>query len=90
MFELLVKMEVGGTGTMLRKSPVGPRYKLKVSHEIGIEGKALDGHIAKPMQFSLVEVVAIAGTCRVYSITQKGKMALDLVEGYERGSRGCT
>ena len=79
VFELLVKMKGGGTRTMLLRSLREPKNKLQLSHELGIDWKAVDGHISKMLQFSLVQEVATVGTCKVYSITQKGRRALELI-----------
>lgn len=58
---------------MLLRSLLEPRNKLQLSHELGIDWKAVDSDIAKLLLFSLVEEVVTVGTCRVYSITQKGR-----------------
>lgn len=72
MFELLVKMKGGRTRTMLFRSLLEPKNKLQLSHELGIDWKAVDGHMTKLLKYSLVTEVVTAGTCRVYAITQKG------------------
>jgi hypothetical protein len=91
VFELLVKMKGGRTRVMLLRSLLEPRNKLQLSHELEIDWKAVDGHIAKLLQFSLVVEIVTAGTCRVYSITQKGRQALELADSeQEPGSAECT
>lgn len=86
VFELLVKMKGGTTRTILLRSLVGPKNKLQLAHELGIDWRAVNCHIAKLLHFSLIEEVTIVGTSRVYSITQKGRRALALVDRYEPGS----
>src|SRR6185503_11492071 len=76
VFELLVRMKGGETRTNLLRSLLEPKNKLQLSRELGIDWKAVDGHIAKLLQFALVQEVFMVGTCKVYSITQKGKHAL--------------
>lgn len=91
VFELLVKMKGGRTRTMLLRSLLEPRNKLQLSHELGIDWKAVDGHMAKLLQYSLVTEVVTVGTCRVYAITQKGKRALELADKWqEPDSVECT
>lgn len=90
VFELLVKMKGGRTRTMLLRSLLKPMNKLQLSHELGIDWKAVDRHITKLLQFSLVSELVTVGTCRVYSITQKGRHALELLDSLEPGSIECT
>jgi hypothetical protein len=91
VFELLVKMKGGRTRTMLLRSLLEPKNKLQLSHELGIDWKAVDGHMTKLLQFSLVGEIVAAGTCRVYAITQKGMRALELADnGQEPDSVECT
>ncbi|HEX7034004.1 MAG TPA: hypothetical protein VF172_13480 [Nitrososphaera sp.] len=90
VFELLVRMRGGATRVALLKSLREPKNKLQLSHELDIDWKAVDGHIAKLIQFSLVEETLMVGTCKIYSITQKGRRALDLVERLEPGSIECS
>ncbi len=80
VFELLVKMKGGRTRTMILRSLLEPKNKLQLSHELGIDWKAVDGHMAKLLQYALAVEVMAVGTCRVYAITQKGRRALELVE----------
>jgi len=90
VFELLVRMKGGRSRTMLLRSLLKPRNKLQLSHELGIDWKAVDGHIAKLLQFNLVAEIVTVGTCKVYSITQKGLHALELLDSLEPGSLECT
>jgi hypothetical protein len=80
VFELLLRMKGGETRIRLLRSLQEPRNKLQLSHELGIDWKAVDSHIARLLQFSLVQEVLVVGTCRVYSTTLKGRRALELVE----------
>ena len=89
-FELLIRMKGGATRTMILKSLQEPRNKLQLAHELGIDWKAVDGHVAKLLQFNLVQEVLTVGTCKVYSITQKGRRALELVNRWEPGSIECS
>ena len=75
---------------MMLKSLAEPKNKLQLSHELRIDWKAVDGHIAKLLQFNLVQEILTVGTCKVYSITQKGKRALELVDRWKPGSIECT
>lgn len=90
VFELLVKMKGGATRIALLKSLQVPKNKLQLSHELDIDWKAVDGHIAKLRQFNLVEETLTVGTCRIYSITQKGRRALELVDRWEPGTIECS
>ncbi|HEU4606169.1 MAG TPA: hypothetical protein VFS46_08030 [Nitrososphaera sp.] len=91
VFELLVKMKGGRTRIMILRSLLEPRNKLQLSHELGIDWKAVDGHMARLLQYSLVGEVVAAGTCRVYAITQKGRQALELADKErEPDSAECT
>ena len=91
VFELLMRMKGGETRLMILRSLQAPRNKLQLSHELGIDWKAVDNHIAKLLQFSLVQEVIAVGTCRVYSTTQKGRVALELAEDClsEKASLAC-
>jgi predicted transcriptional regulator len=91
VFELLVKMKGGRTRMMILRSLLEPRNKLQLSHELGIDWKAVDGHMARLLQYSLVTDVVTVGTCRVYTITRKGRQALELAEEWqEPDSVDCT
>jgi predicted transcriptional regulator len=83
VFELLVKMKGGRTRTNILRLLNEPRNKLQLSHELDIDWKAVDGHIAKLLQYGLVAEVVTVGTCRVYSITQKGRLALELADKWQ-------
>jgi hypothetical protein len=83
VFELLVRMKGGRTRTALLKALIEPRNKLQLSHELGIDWKAVDGHVAKMLQYGLVSEVVAVGTCRVYAITEKGRLALELAEKWQ-------
>lgn len=80
VFELLIKMKGGQTRIGLLKSLFEPRNKLQLSRELGMDWKAIDNHIARLLQFSLVQEVFTVGTCKVYCITQKGRRALELAD----------
>ena len=80
VFELLVKMKGGRTRETLLRLLSEPRNKLQLAQELDIDWKAVDGHISKLLNFNLVQEVALVGTCKVYSITQKGKRALELLD----------
>lgn len=43
-----------------------------------MDWKAVNRHIDRLMAYGLVKVVAVAGTCTVYLITEKGSRALTL------------
>jgi predicted transcriptional regulator len=91
VFELLVRMKGGRTRTMLLRSLLEPKNKLQLSHVVGIDWKAVDAHISRLLQYSLVAEVMAVGTCRVYAITQKGRQALKLAEKWqEPDSIECT
>lgn len=62
-----------------------------MSHELGIDWKAVDYHMTKLLEYSLLGEVVAAGTCRIYAITQKGRRALELAESeQEPESVECT
>lgn len=90
VFELLVRMKGGARRMALLKSLQAPKNKLQLSHDLDIDWKAVDGHIAKLMQFNLVEEILVVGTCKVYSITQKGRRALEAVDRLGPGSIECS
>ena len=76
---------------MLLRSLLEPKNKLQLSHELGIDWKAVHGHMTKLLEYSLVGEVVTAGTCRVYAITQKGMRALELADsGQEPDRVDCT
>ena len=80
VFALLVRMKGGETRTKLLRSLFEPKNKLQLSHELRIDWKAVDGHIAKLLQYSLVQEVFTVGTCKVYCVTQKGRRAVELAQ----------
>ncbi len=84
-------MKGGRTRTMLLRSLLEPKNKLQLSHELGIDLKAVDGHMTKLLQYSLVFEIVAAGICRIYAITQKDRRALELADsGQESDSVECT
>ncbi len=91
VFELLVRMKGGATRIRLLRLLLEPKNKLQLSHELDIDWKAVDAHIAKLLQFNLVEETFTVGTCKIYSITQKGRRALELAnDRWEPGSIECS
>jgi predicted transcriptional regulator len=83
VFELLLRMKGGRTRTMILKSLLKPKNKLQLSHELGIDWKAVDGHMVKLLQYGLATEIMAVGTCKVYAITQKGRRALELVQKWQ-------
>jgi chromosome segregation and condensation protein ScpB len=76
---------------MLLRSLLEPKNKLQLAHELGIDWKAVDRHMAKLLQYSLVTEVVTVGTCKVYAITQKSRQALELADKWqEPDSTECT
>jgi predicted transcriptional regulator len=62
------------------KSLARPKNKLQMAHELQIDWKAVDSHVKRLLAFGLVLEWALAGTCRLYVISEKGKHALELLE----------
>jgi hypothetical protein len=79
-FELLVSMKGGRTRMAILKSLARPKNKLQMAHELQIDWKAVDSHVKRLLAFGLVLEWALAGTCRLYVISEKGKHALELLE----------
>ena len=52
---MLVKMKGGRTRTMLLRSLLEPKNKLQLSHELGIDWKAVDGHMTKLLEYTCKE-----------------------------------
>jgi predicted ArsR family transcriptional regulator len=71
-------MRGGPTRLRLLKLLAEPRNKLQMANELGIDWKAVDRHVERMLAYGLVKVIAVAGTCTVYSITEKGTRALAL------------
>ncbi|HVX03116.1 MAG TPA: hypothetical protein VHA09_08185 [Nitrososphaera sp.] len=81
VYELLVRMKGGPTRSrLLALLARVPKNKLQLANESGIDWKAVDRHIERMLEFGLVRVVATAGTCTLYSITEKGNRALALAK----------
>ncbi|MCI0561692.1 MAG: hypothetical protein MN733_24650, partial [Nitrososphaera sp.] len=76
VFELLAKMKGAKTRTRILNALREPKNKLQLAHELGVDWKAVDGHVRKLLSYGLVSEVAVVGTCRLYAITQKGTRAL--------------
>jgi hypothetical protein len=79
-FELLVKMRGGPTRTRLLRLLAQPRNKLQMANEAGIDWKAVDRHVGRMLECSLVRISAVAGTCTVYALTEKGMRALAILD----------
>lgn len=84
-YEILVKMRGGPTRMKLLKLLAEPKNKLQLANELGIDWKAVDRHVERLLAYGLVKVIAVAGTCTVYLITEKGSRALALA-GCEKPS----
>jgi hypothetical protein len=80
VFDLLVRMKGGPTRIRLLRMLSEPKNKLQLANGVGIDWKAVDRHVQRLLEFSLVDVVAVAGTCKIYLITEKGRRALALLE----------
>lgn len=79
VYELLVRMKGGPTrARLLALLAEMPKNKLQLANESGIDWKAVDRHVERMLDFGLVQVVATAGTCTIYAITEKGVRALAL------------
>lgn len=85
VYELLVQMRGGPTRTRILALLAEPKNKLQLANELGIDWKAVDRHVEKMREFGLVQVAAIAGTCTVYVVTEKGKRALALASDCQKG-----
>ncbi len=79
-YEMLVKMRGGPTRIRLLKLLAEPKNKLQLANELSIDWKAADRHVERLLACGLVQVLAVAGTCTVYSITEKGSRALALAD----------
>jgi hypothetical protein len=79
-FELLVRMRGGPTRATLLRLMTEPKNKLQLAREADVDWKAVDRHVDRLLECCLVRVVAIAGTCTVYSLTEKGMRALALLD----------
>jgi predicted transcriptional regulator len=91
VFELLVKMKGGKTRKTLLRLLLEPKNKLQLSRELDIDWKAVDSHVVKLLHYNLVGEIVTAGTCRIYSITEKGRRALELADEWqEPGKTECT
>lgn len=77
-YEILMKMRGGPTRIRLLKLLAEPRNKLQLANELGIDWKAVSRHMERLLEFGLVSIVTVVGTCTVYSITEKGTRALAL------------
>jgi hypothetical protein len=80
VFELLIRMKGGATRTRLLRLLLEPKNKLQLSQELDIDWRAVDAHMTKLLQFNLVEETLNVGTCKIYSITVKGRSALELAD----------
>lgn len=80
VFELLVRMRGSATRATLLRSLRQPKNKAQLARELGVDWKAVDGHIRKLLNYGLVFECALVGTCRVYAITQKGRRSLELLD----------
>lgn len=90
-FELLVRMRGGPTrARLLELLAKEPRNKLQLAKEVGMDWKAVDRHVDMLARCCLVQVCAVAGTCTVYSITEKGRRALAIIKGSESISSNAT
>ena len=76
VFDLLVKMKGEPTRIRLLRMLSEPKHKLQLANGAGIYWKAVDRHMQRLPEYSLVDVVAVAGTCKIYLITEKGRRAL--------------
>jgi hypothetical protein len=89
VFDLLIKMKGGKTRVIILKSLAEPKNKLQLANELGIDWKAVDAHIKKLLYYGLVFETTIVGTCRLYSISEKGKAAVELVDRSMSTSPDC-
>lgn len=85
VYELLVQMKGGPTRARLLALLVEPKNKLQLANALGIDWKAVDRHVEKMLEFNLVQVAAVVGTCTVYVATEKGKRALALTSDCQKG-----
>jgi hypothetical protein len=79
-FELLVRMRGGPTRATLLRLLAEPKNKLQLAKDAGIDWKAVDRHVDKLLECCLVRVVANAGTCTVYALSEKGRRALAVLD----------
>jgi hypothetical protein len=84
VYELLAQMRGGPTRIRLLALLAEPKNKLQLANALGIDWKAIDRHVEKMLEFNLVQVAAVAGTCTVYLATEKGRRALALASGCQK------
>lgn len=84
-FEILVRMKGGPTrARLLALLREEPKNKLQLANGAGLDWKAVDRHVDRLAQCSMVQVAAVAGTCTIYRITEKGLRALEILECQEK------
>jgi predicted ArsR family transcriptional regulator len=85
VFELLVVMKGGHTRLLILDALAHqPKNKLQLAAQLAIDWKAIDRHMKKLLEYSLVEAYITVGTCTLFIITEKGKHALTLAGQYYR------
>lgn len=84
VYELLVQMKGGPTRTKLLSLLTEPKNKLQLANELGVDWKAVDRHVGKLLEFNLVQVAVVVGTCTVYVATEKGRRALALASDCQK------
>ena|SRR5438105_1284358 len=87
VFELIIQMKGGKTRIqLLRAIEANPSNKLQLAENIGIDWKAIDRHVNRLLEFSLVKSYVTVGTSTVYCVTDKGRKVLSLIDSYHKNA----
>lgn len=75
---------------LLKSLAAAPENKVRLSHELDIDWRTVDGHTNKPVNYDFDAEATMVGTCKVYAITQKAIRALEFVNRPPDGIEECS
>ncbi len=88
VFELFVRMRGGKTRVKLLNSLLIPKDRFQLAHELGMDWKAVDRHMAMLDKFGFVHEQAVYGRVRIYELTSMGKLLLQLYQSLTEEENG--
>jgi DNA-binding transcriptional ArsR family regulator len=85
IFDLFMKMKGAQTRLNLLDALSGPKDRLQLAQQLGLDWKAVDYHIILLNRYGLVHEDQAYGNVKMYTLTKQGEILLQLLKEFNRG-----
>lgn len=86
IFDLFMKMKGAKTRLNLLGALTGPKDRLQLAQELGLDWKAVDYHILLLNRYGLVHEDHAFGNVKMYTLTKQGEVLLQLLKEFNEGA----